>query len=136
MKIHISDEQSIMEVKQAFYQAFPMLKIEFFTKPHAKREPSDYTHRIDVNTRLKDIRKKHNEGDIHIAANMKVATVEENFLENFGLYVQVFRKHNDIWLETTVTDDWTIAHQEQLAHEIAAPLAGEKPADFDLSDVD
>jgi hypothetical protein len=90
---------------------------------------------MDESTLLKDIRKKHNEGDIHIAANMKVSTVEANFLDNYGLFVQVFRKHKDIWLETTVTDDWTISHQEQLAREIAAPLAKEKAEDFDLLDV-
>jgi len=44
---------------------------------------------------------------------MTVAEMEERFRDIYGLGVQVFRKSGTIWLETTVTDGWTLEDQNK-----------------------
>lgn len=48
---------------------------------------------------------------------MKVSELESVFTETFGLSVQVFRKLGNVWLQTTTTDNWTLAEQNQKASE-------------------
>jgi hypothetical protein len=55
---------------------------------------------------------------------MTVAELERLFVENFGLNAQVFRRSGTLWLQTSATDNWTLAeqnrkggHSEQLARE-------------------
>ena len=66
---------------------------------------------------LKDIRKNHTSGELSIDGHQKTITFEENFLEHFGVNVQVFRKAGRIWLQTIMTDDWTLAAQEHKGEE-------------------
>jgi tyrosyl-tRNA synthetase len=55
--------------------------------------------------------------EIKIDELMKVAELEGVFAKNFGLSVQVFRKSGNLWLQTTTTDNWTLAEQNQIAAE-------------------
>ena len=43
--------------------------------------------------------------------NVRLKSIEEEF----GIHVQVLRKSGRVWLQTTATDDWTLAEQEQEA---------------------
>jgi hypothetical protein len=38
----------------------------------------------------------------------------------FGVPVQILRKSGKIWLETTMTDHWTLLQQNQHGEEISA----------------
>lgn len=42
---------------------------------------------------------------------MTVAELEKQFEESYSLYVQVYRKSKELWLQTINTDNWTIAKQ-------------------------
>ena len=44
---------------------------------------------------------------------MRTWELEERFEKDFGLHVQVFRKSGNIWLETSVSDDLTLAQQNE-----------------------
>jgi hypothetical protein len=48
---------------------------------------------------------------------MKVGELEHAFNVKFGLSAQVFRKSGEIWLQTTTTDTWTLAKQNEVAME-------------------
>lgn len=50
----------------------------------------------------------------------------------FNVNVQVFRRANSVWLETTKTDDWTLAKQNLAGQESLSPIIGEKIAYEDL----
>jgi len=50
---------------------------------------------------------------------MKVSELEKIFLEDYGLNVQVFRNSGRVWLETTMTDDWTLAEQNRQGEELS-----------------
>ena len=44
---------------------------------------------------------------------MSVNELEQQFKSRFGLNIQVFRKHCKTWIETTVTDNWTLVKQNE-----------------------
>lgn len=121
MKLHIDDTKTIEKIKNEFTNSFKFLKLEFFTKPHQTGESSAKADMIDENKTLGEIRKKHNEGDLVIKADMLVSEVESAFEEKFGVHAQVFRKQNNVWLETSGSDSWTLAKQNETAEFMSSP---------------
>lgn len=113
MKIHIDDTRLISELQEEFSNAFPFLKIEFFKKPHEVGAVSAKEDMLQADTTLGEWRTVHSEGDFKLTKDSTVAEVETGFQERFGLSVQVFRKSNQVWLETSATDSWTLAEQNE-----------------------
>lgn len=72
-----------------------------------------------VDKTIGEVRNKHNSGEVSIHGNQKVSTLESNFHDTFGLNVQVFRKSANLWLQTTVTDEWTLSQQNETAKEFS-----------------
>jgi len=61
----------------------------------------------------------HNTGTITIAPGMTVNELEQNFKDVYGLSVQVFRKSGKVWLETTVTDGWSLEEQNRQGEDLS-----------------
>lgn len=111
--ISIKDSQQLKDIKDDFNSKFPHLKLEFFSEEHKVGEASSKKSKFDDSLYLKDIRTKHTEGELSLDGHQKTSTFESNFSNHFGVTVQVLRKSGNIWLQTTTTDDWTLAEQEQ-----------------------
>ena len=111
--LQISDKIKLKELKAAFNEKFPHLKIEFFSEEHEKGEASTYKSMYDDDLYLKDIRTVHNEGELSINGHIKTSTFEQTFKEKYGINVQVWRRSGNMWLQTTTTDDWTLSEQEK-----------------------
>jgi hypothetical protein len=111
MKITIDDTRKIFAIQEEFNTAFPYLKLEFFSKTHKAGSGTAKTF-INGNTKtLGECRTLHNRGQINISKAMTVSDLEHQFKKVYGLGVQVFRQSGKIWLETTVTDAWTLEEQ-------------------------
>lgn len=117
MEIAITDDKSIEEVQALFTEHFPFLKIEFYEKEHDTGEGNQDSFKLDSSKTIGEIRSSHTTGDLSIHGNQKVSTLESAFHDQYGLNVQVFRKSNDIWLQTTATDEWTLSEQNHTAEE-------------------
>ena len=50
---------------------------------------------------------------------MKVFELEDSFQTLFGISAQVFRKSAGSWIETSVTDDWTLKQQNDQGKELS-----------------
>jgi hypothetical protein len=50
---------------------------------------------------------------ISMSNQQTVARLEQEFLEKAGLKVKVYRKFCNVWIETTLTNDWTLEQQNQ-----------------------
>ena len=107
----ISDSKTIREVKNEFHDKFPWLKIEFYSKSHGTGEGSPESLHLDDELTIAQVRSVHGEGELSIHGNLRVASLEESFRDGYGLNVQVFRRSGELWLQTTSTDDWTLAEQ-------------------------
>lgn len=136
MKIRVSDDRKLSAIQADFNVLFPFLKVEFFKAPHKIGEGSMKSLIYENSKNVRDCRVRHEDGDLTISADMTVNELEESFLKNFGLSVQVFRKSGNVWLETSATDNWTLRQQNDEGAELSMQMKAEKPADYSDRDVD
>jgi hypothetical protein len=113
MKILINDRRKIHAIQEDFNKQFPYLKLEFFSKPHKVGGASPKKIMKVPGKTLGECRTIHDSGTMTITPQMTVADLEQNFRDVYGLSVQVFRKSGKVWLETTITDAWTLEEQNR-----------------------
>lgn len=123
MVITINDNQKLSEVKDEFNALFPYLKLEFFKHKHEVNKSNPKSDMLSSDLTFKKVRKKHTEGAIVVKENMSVADLEQLFQDVFGVSAQVFRKSGRSWIETSVTDDWSLKRQNEEGKELSS-LAG------------
>lgn len=127
MEIKLSSESRISEVKDSFHREFPFLKLEFFNPLANENERFHIRNLItDEYRMLGEIAGMQKPGYVRIYEHRTVAEVEHCFRDCFGLYVQVFRKSGDQWIETTSTDSRTLAEQNKEGEEKSVPLKIER----------
>ena len=119
MNLHIAPNSLISDIQKEFNKAFPFLKIEFFNNKSFSRTELSAQQIIAANRRIVDTQLAIKDGDIQINEEMKVIELEKLFKDKFKLAVQVFRKSGNLWLETTMTDNWTLAQQNNHGREIS-----------------
>lgn len=130
MKIRITDNETIGEVKKKFSDEFPFLKLEFFL--HNNRNVIfDAAHRVTDETKsIKSLRGDHRSGEIIITGEAKVSLLEKIFAQKFDLAVQVFRRSGKQWLLTTSTDDLTLKKQNEIGKEMMESVPVAEPEDI------
>jgi len=119
MKIAINDKRKISAIQNDFNDMFPYLRLEFFSKPHDAGTGSPKKYMSHPSKTLGECRTKHKSGSILITPGMTVNKLEQNFREVYGLSVQVFRRSGKAWLETTVTDGWTLEEQNSQGEDLS-----------------
>jgi hypothetical protein len=117
--IQMLRSRAIEDVQADFNRAYPFLRIDFFKKSNGKAlELKEKLNRtISLN-----IAGATQEGDLNIHDSMTVGELEDTFRRRFGTTVQVSRKSGNIWLETTMTDKWTLKQQNDHGRELSEPM--------------
>ena len=120
--LDINSEQTLQGLQYEFNLHFPFLRIEFIRENIKKgsRDPKNLI--ITTNENIRKIQSKNKTGRISYNELTTVNKLENSFLNDFGLNVQVFRKSGSIWLVTTSTDDWTLGQQNEEGKSIAFHL--------------
>ncbi|MES2679481.1 MAG: hypothetical protein V4635_06325 [Bacteroidota bacterium] len=126
MKITINDNRRIFAIQETFSKNFPYLKLEFFAKGHQHAGPLTKKFIKHPGETLGECRTVHNNGAITINGAMTVTELEQRFRDVYGLGVQVFRRSGKVWLETTVTDGWTLDEQNSQGESLSKYLADNK----------
>lgn len=111
MILMIDDNQKISAIQQKFNAMFPYLKLEFFKHAHKVHQGNPKKDMLNASLTLKQIRDKHANGKLEVKESMKVSDLETQFQTLFGISAQVFRKSAGSWIETSVTDNWTLKQQ-------------------------
>lgn len=106
----------LTQLQKDFNRIFPYLKIEFFRHFHSIHGNSPKKDMITSDFPLK--LKKKTTAPLEITEDMPVSTLEQLFQDYFGLSAQVFRKSGRSWLETSLTDDWTLKRQNDEGYEL------------------
>lgn len=118
MEIQIDKTKTIKSIQEEFQKNFPCLKLEFYSQGHSQGEGSSMKDTLNSNLTIEEVQKKHEFSDTMIINElMKVGELEDAFANKFSLSVQVFRKSGKLWLQTTTTDNWTLAKQNEVAME-------------------
>jgi len=115
MKLDISKERTVKDVQTDFSYHYPFLKLEFYKKDDL---PIVVKKNLPQSTLLRSAGLNES-GFIEIKNEMKVEELEKAFLEQFGLSVQVYRKAGDFWLQTSMTDSWSLGKQNEYGREIS-----------------
>jgi hypothetical protein len=122
MELSINENNRLCDIQYAFSKHFPFLKIEFFVFEGGKEKVFSRKHMVtDTTKRLGEITPVLRSGKISIHGHQKVRTLEHHFSEFFGVDIQVFRKSGNEWLQTIVTDDWSLSEQNLMGEEWISP---------------
>ena len=123
--LKVRKDRLVSDIQEEFNGAFPFLKIEFYKK----------TGSIAGNAARQVISKSvplskaglMREGILKIDDNMSVGELEHIFCDQYGANVQVSRKSGSLWLETTMTDKWTLRQQNEHGRELSVPDSKNMP---------
>ncbi|HEX5653047.1 MAG TPA: hypothetical protein VFX58_08235, partial [Chitinophagaceae bacterium] len=136
MYLNITPSRLISEVQKDFNAEFPFLKIEFFKKRPVGQPEFSAAGMLPANQKIGLAQTIAVDGGIDIGPEMKVKELERIFKDRFDLKAQVFRLSGNIWLETTMTDNWSLRQQNEHGREISEGKKiknPELPGDFDLA---
>jgi len=114
MHIEINDKITLRHIQEIFSDFYPYLQIEFYNKTHKKYETSDEANLIYPGKTIDEIKETHLSALLEIQPWYKVADVEREFQQRFGLSVQILWKQKDNWEQTTGMDDFTLKELNEL----------------------
>jgi len=114
MRLRFLRSKTILEIQEAFSQEFPFLKLEFYPQTVNKGLKKHLLH----GSSLADAGMKKEEAFIEVNRNMTVAELENLLTKELGVDAQVSRKSGQLWLETTMTDGWTLDKQDTHGREL------------------
>ncbi|MEL6922988.1 MAG: hypothetical protein AAFO94_02995 [Bacteroidota bacterium] len=109
----ITNDKKLIDVQREFTEHFPFLKLEFYQQEHDSGVGSPNALKLNPELTIGAVRSEASSGNLSIHGGQKVSTLEQNFSDQYGLHVQVFRRAGDIWMQTTRTDDWTLSNQNE-----------------------
>jgi hypothetical protein len=119
MPINITPEKVISDVQKEFNDEFPFLKIEFFKKGYRYRQSSQRDKVIPNQLKVGSPRIFNANVGFKITSAMTVKELGKKCEDEFGFSIQVYRKSGNLWLETTMTDNWTLKQQNDSGREIS-----------------
>ena len=122
MLLRIHDNLLVEDLQEQFSKCFPHLKIEVYSTPHHWKKGSLQKDLISSKSLIGDIRKKHPGEVMEIKSWDKVGEVEKKLKNMFDLNVQIFRKENNCWIQTTSTDVFTLEKEAQLSEKSKTTL--------------
>ena len=113
MELNIANKMTINELQRQFNGVFPYLKIEFFDIPHTSTNKLTKAHMFPPNRLIGVCGKLRHEGTITINPDDTVEKLENIFWNEYGLSVEVFRKSGNLWIETSLSNSWTLKLQNE-----------------------
>src|SRR6476469_510763 len=99
--LQIEAGKQVKQIQAAFNTRYPYLKIEMIRRHGSKAEAmkeNEFISKVPATT-------------ISMDNQQTVAKLEQEFLEKADLRVKVYRRFCNVWIETTLTNDWTPEHQ-------------------------
>lgn len=125
MRLHILPDRLVSDIQEQFNEEFPFLDLVFFKKGTASRSDKNTTKQVPGNWKIADIQVELIEGIMDVSGEMKVKDLEKRLKDEFTLSTQVLRKSGNLWLETTMTDNWTLDQQNNHGREISTTVTAE-----------
>ena len=124
MEIQLKKTGTIGELQTWFSSHYPFLKVEFY------KRTADLTNRKTSKIQNAAVTFQEigllKEGSLNISDELTVGTLEKLLLDEYGLRAEVFRNSGEgLWLETTMTEDWSLSKQNEYGNEIMQ-LSGKK----------
>jgi len=119
MTIEISRNRTVGDVQKDFSSMFPYLRLEFLP-PYTLIAKQDGAARFANSAlQMSDLYKNITDCFIDLPATLTVNELEQTFATQLGLKTRVLRKSGNIWMETSLTSNWTLQQQNEHGREIS-----------------
>jgi hypothetical protein len=132
MHLNISPNRMISDVQQEFNNMYPFLKLEFYRNKIYQLPDFTLKNILPHKRKIADGQMAITDGELEIKPEMTVRELEKIFTKEFFLLAQVFRRSGNIWLQTSMTDSWTLRQQNEHGKEISTS----KGTSTDINDYD
>lgn len=136
MRLEINGERLIAEVQSDFSKAYPFLKVEFFRNSSVRKDRYAASQLISQNKKIREAwRPKKEEGFLDFSDSTTVLELETDFMDQFGLSAQIYRKSGNVWLQSIITDNLSLKQQNDHGREITlsrSTINDDKDLDYDL----
>lgn len=119
MKLYVNKGSSIKSIQNKFNEEYPFLKIEFFNN-YSKRQPLPKATTLTLSESTKKLDGAYDGKIIDISETRKVLEVEQDLEKLFGFAALVFRRSGNVWVETCLTEDWTLEEQNWEGEQISS----------------
>ena len=89
-EVTTTGSKKLKTLMKQFNEHFPFLSIHFYSSEMAKKaEKGEKIYGLDIEKTLSEVREKKGSGKISLTGRKNVSTIEREFDEIFGLYVQI-----------------------------------------------
>lgn len=115
LTLKIDGSQSVGDFRKEFNSTFPFLKIELLRRS-TNQEEKPGAKGITILPANQLMSK--NQVAFSINGATTVADLKSLFLEKLGIITLVYRKSGTMWIETSLTDDWSLERQNHEAEQM------------------
>jgi hypothetical protein len=119
MSVVVLPQTKLSEIQDIFKEKFPFLKIEFFKNENKKSVGPLRDQLVNPEKTVGEISVNKVGVTILFEVGTQVSHLEKDFKEKLGLFVQVFRRSGNVWLQTTRTVEWTLGDQNEHGREMS-----------------
>ena len=117
MKIFLSADSIVKDIRKEFEKEFPYLKIEFLRKKTPSGPGVTKFEFAPANCKLIDVSGVMREGEIVINGNLEVAELKQMLRSKFNLPARIFPKTCTGSIETIYTDSLSLARLNRMGRE-------------------
>lgn len=110
--MYIDNETSIKNIQQAFNDLYPLLWIDFYYK-RKNRTVFHSELKISADKRLKEFMMLKQKSLIDVNGERTVNDLKRELESLLNVEVHILRKAGNVWIGTSLTQDWTLNHQSQ-----------------------
>ena len=117
--LYITSDKPVRDMQREFTEAFPFLKLEFFIPGSAARRnvPTELFLTVKIEQGNHD---KAENRKILLTPFLTAKELTKKCEEVFGVTVKVYRRFSNLWLETSITENFTLQQQNDHVSEILA----------------
>ncbi|MBC8033844.1 MAG: hypothetical protein H7Y03_06840 [Chitinophagaceae bacterium] len=109
----------IVDLQKRFQEEYTYLHLRFFRILSPGEGFATIKKFCDPDSEMGAALKMKKHGQINISGTMKVSELVEEFYNTYGIHAQVFRKSANLWMEITLTNNWTLTQQNNHGREIS-----------------
>jgi hypothetical protein len=120
MMLQIDKGSTLKCIQKQFNTHFPFLKIEFFKKDSVGQPlyKTELMPLAELNKKLSGF--SEGVATVDIDGKRTVLEVENAFEKILDLSAHIFRKSGNVWVETTLTNDWPLEEQNEEGEQISS----------------
>jgi hypothetical protein len=119
LELHIDEQNAFQDIQHEFTAVYPFLKMDFFRSFSAAGKPAYKRERIYPWELIRRFVRKANDGRIDIDKSKTVSQVVKSLESMLDLSVMILRRSGNVWIETSLTSDWTLEQQNREGEHIS-----------------